>query len=251
MTVALYAFTCGHLTMPFRSFLEGEEGTLKVPVPAYLVVHHKGSVLFDTGLNPHAAHDDSRYRDQVHKSHTFHVTNQELLPARFEEADLDLTSVTHLVNSLLHFDHAGGNQLAPDVPVIVQKRELEHAREAGTPFGYVAEDFETGQSFDMISGEHDLFGDGSVVCIPTPGHTPGHQSLKVATQKGQFVLAGDACYLRRSLDDLHLPRFRHDEEQMLKSLHTLRDLQQRGATIMYGHDPEFWEGIPQAPVRLG
>jgi len=236
--------------MPFKSFLEGVDGTLKVPVPAYLVVHEKGSVLFDTGLNPHAAHEDDRYRSQVHKSHTFHVTQTELLPARFEEAGLDLGAVTHLVNSHLHFDHAGGNQLAPDVPVLVQGVELDHARAVGAPFGYVAEDFETGQSFRTLSGEHDLFGDGSVVCIPTPGHTPGHQSLKVTTAKGTYVLAGDACYLKQSLDDLHMPRFRHDEEAMLASFHLLRDLRARGATIMYGHDPEFWESVPQAPLRL-
>ncbi len=250
MSATLYAFTCGHLTMPFQAFLEGEKGTLTVPVPAYLIIHEKGSVLFDTGLNPHAVDPASDYMGHMHASTTFHVSEPELLPARFETAGLDIGSVTHIVNSHLHYDHAGGNQLAPDVPVIVQKRELDHARVAGTPYGYVADDFETGQSFTTISGEHDLFGDGSVTCIPTPGHTPGHQSLKVRTEKGSFVLAGDACYLRRSLDKLHLPRFRFDDEQMLASLHTLRDLQRRGARIMYGHDPEFWNSIPQAPARL-
>lgn len=250
MSVELYAFTCGHLTMPTKSFLAGEEGTLTVPVPAYLIVHEKGSVLFDTGLNPHATDADSTYFDHIHPSNQLHVTAPELLSARFEEAQIDLRSVTHLVNSHLHYDHAGGNQLAPDVPVIVQQRELEHARVAGAPFGYVAEDFETGQSFRTIDGEHDLFGDGSIICVPTFGHTPGHQSLKIRTDKGTFVLAGDACYLRRSLEKLHLPRYRADEEAMLASLHTLQDLQNRGAKIMYGHDPDFWKDIPQAPARL-
>lgn len=251
MGIALYAFTCGHLTMPTKSFLAGEEGTLTVPVPAYLIVHEKGSVLFDTGMNPAAAHDHGRYTDQIHKSNQLHVTPDELLDARFMQSGLDLSRVTHLVNSHLHYDHAGGNSLAPDVPVIVQSRELDHARRAGLPFGYVAEDFETGQSFTTVDGEHDLFGDGSVVCIPTFGHTPGHQSLKVKTGRGTFVLAGDACYLRRTLDKLHLPRFRADEDAMIASLMALRELQTRGARIMYGHDPEFWQDIPQAPARLG
>ena len=65
-----------------------------------------------------------------------------------------------------------------------------------------------------------------------------------------LFIAGDACYLRRTLDDMHLPRFRYNDEQMLASLRALKALQQRGARIMYGHDPEFWETVPQAPVRL-
>ena len=65
------------------------------------------------------------------------------------------------------------------------------------------------------------------------------------------MLAGDACYLRRTLDKLHLPRFRADEDAMIASLMALRELQTRGARIMYGHDPEFWQDIPQAPARLG
>jgi glyoxylase-like metal-dependent hydrolase (beta-lactamase superfamily II) len=251
MGVALYAFTCGYLTMPTKSFLAGEDGTLTVPVPAYLLMHEKGTVLFDTGLNPDAAHDHARYTGQIHHSNQLHAAPADLLDARFEAAGFDLSRVTHLINSHLHYDHAGGNQLAPDVPVIVQSRELDHARAAGLPYGYVAEDFETGQSFRTVDGEHDLFGDGSIVCIPTFGHTPGHQSLKVKTDTGTFVLAGDACYLRRTLEKLHLPRFRADEDAMVASLLALRELEARGARIMYGHDPEFWTGIPQAPERLG
>ncbi|MEQ8745903.1 N-acyl homoserine lactonase family protein [Pyruvatibacter sp.] len=250
MSIALYAFTCGHLTIPFKSFLEGEEGLLTVPVPAYLLVHPKGSVLFDTGLNPHAVDPNGSYFDSIHPSNQIRVSTPELLNARFEQAGLDIAGVTHVINSHLHYDHAGGNSLAPDVPILIQKRELDHARAVGTAGGYVSADFETGQSFTMLNGEHDLFGDGSIVCMPTFGHTPGHQSLKVTTTTGTYILAGDACYLRRTLDDMHLPRFRYNDEQMLASLRALKALQQRGARIMYGHDPEFWETVPQAPVRL-
>lgn len=102
----------------------------------------------------------------------------------------------------------------------------------------------------MIDGEHDVFGDGAVVCFPTHGHTPGHQSLRVRIGNDAVVLTGDACYLRRTLENLHLPTAAYDREQMLESLRRLRTLRDRGAVIITGHDPELWKTIPQAPESL-
>jgi glyoxylase-like metal-dependent hydrolase (beta-lactamase superfamily II) len=101
-----------------------------------------------------------------------------------------------------------------------------------------------------IDGEHDLFGDGRVVCIPTYGHTPGHQSLRVRLDTQEIVLTADACYLRRTLEEMLLPTVAHDREAMLASLRQLRRLQERGARIFYGHDPEFWATVPQAPAEV-
>ena len=250
MTVALYAFTCGHLTMPMAAFLEGEPGSLTVPVPAFLAVHEAGAVLFDTGLNPRLADADRLYGGRIHASIETHVTPADLIDARLHAAGIDPHAIAFVVNSHLHFDHAGGNCLAPDVPVLVQAREIDAARRGGARFGYVEEDYDTGQTLRALDGAHDVFGDGSVVCLPTYGHTPGHQSLKVATPRGTYVLAGDACYLRRTLEEMHLPASRYDAEAMRASLTRLKALQRRGATIVYGHDPEFWAGVPQAPSRL-
>jgi glyoxylase-like metal-dependent hydrolase (beta-lactamase superfamily II) len=88
------------------------------------------------------------------------------------------------------------------------------------------------------------------VCVPTFGHTPGHQSLKVRLASGEILLAGDACYLRKTLEDLHLPRILHNREEMLESLKRIRALQAAGARIFYGHDAEFWETVPQAPAEV-
>ena len=68
--------------------------------------------------------------------------------------------------------------------------------------------------------------------------------------QGDVVLAADACYLRRTLDTLHLPGVMHDPDAMLRSLHTLRALQAAGAQIFFGHDPDFWDGVPQAPMAV-
>jgi glyoxylase-like metal-dependent hydrolase (beta-lactamase superfamily II) len=72
--------------------------------------------------------------------------------------------------------------------------------------------------------------------------------LKLAS--GSIVLAADCCYLKQTLDASHLPRFVYNREQMLESLDHLRALQSGGARIFFGHDPQFWKSVPQAPEPI-
>lgn len=251
--VELYAISCGFLTIPHRFLIAGEKGTLRVPVPSYLIAHPKGRVLFDSGMNPRARVDPVGYMgEQGAKYATFHFGEDEQIAKRLEALELDPRDVTHLVNSHLHYDHCGGNAQLPNAEVIVQAREWEHAKALpDDDAGYRKLDFDTGQGVRRISGELDLFGDGTVTCFPTYGHTPGHQSLRVRTARGQFVLCGDACYLKRTLDELALPGVIADPEAMRAVLLRFRAMQAAGARILYGHDPEFWKTVPQGPERLG
>ena len=104
----------------------------------------------------------------------------------------------------------------------------------------------------MIDGEHDVFGDGSVVLLPTYGHTPGHQSLLVRTGKNaQIVCASDACYTRENMDRDVLPKVLWNPSVMRDSLAALRKLRdQAGAAMFYGHDPAQWETTPRAPAPV-
>ena len=95
-----------------------------------------------------------------------------------------------------------------------------------------------------------MFGDGSVTCLPTHGHTPGHQSLKLRLESGDVVLAADSCYFCRTLRERQLPRFAYDKEQMLVTLDRLEAFERGGARIFFGHDPEFWKSVPQAPATI-
>ncbi len=252
MTVRLYAMSCGQITLPLGAFLAGEAGTIKIPVPSYLIVHPKGKVLYDTGLNLAAQADAEGYLGGKAKHFTLHYQPGEELTARLALLDLDVRDVSHLVMSHLHFDHCGGCGQIPNAPLVIQAREWAAGQDPdlAAANGYMAKDYDLGHDVQAIEGEHDIFGDGSVVCLPTYGHTPGHQSLKVRLASGDVVLAGDACYLRRSLEELHLPGQCHDEEATLASFKILRDLEARGARIFYGHDPDFWKTVPQAPAEL-
>ena len=106
---------------------------------------------------------------------------------------------------------------------------------------YNALDFDCGHDRQLLDGEHDLFGDGRAVLIPTPGHTIGHQSLRLRLDDGrEVVLCGDACYLRQALDDLAVPPFGHDVDVQRTSMLALRALEAAGAQLVFGHDPAQW-----------
>jgi len=252
MTVKVYAMTCGWVTMPMNSLLEGEEGTLLVPVPCYLVDHPKGALLFDTGLHRDILTDKAGYLGKMAKwlDVTFHPGEE--IAARLETLERDVARIETVVVSHLHFDHCGGNAQLPNARMIVQAKEWAagHEPDLIRTNGYKREDYDLGHDILEVDGEHDVFGDGAVVCVPTHGHTPGHQSLLVRAEGGDVVLAGDACYLARTLEKMWLPRQVHDREGMLASLTVLAGLKARGARIFYGHDPDFWKDVPQAPLAV-
>jgi N-acyl homoserine lactone hydrolase len=248
----LCAFTCGQLTIPYGFLLEGAKGKITVPVPSYLIVHPRGRVLFDSGLNLAVQSDALAYMgERGMRGTAFHFTAGEEVAARLDAVAREPESITHLVNSHLHYDHCGGNAQLPNADVLVQRREWEHARALpAADAGYRKRDFDTGQRTRLLDGEHDLFGDGTIVCFPSYGHTPGHQSLRVRTARGEFVLCGDACYLRESLERLALPGVLFDREAALAVLRRFREMEAAGAHVMVGHDPEFWKTVPQAPALL-
>jgi N-acyl homoserine lactone hydrolase len=249
MTMKLYALTCGHTRGDLGYLMAGGEGQVTVPIPSYLIEHKKGRVLFDTGMHPDCQHDPAgRLGPRLTQLFRFDYRPGEEVSARLEAIDRDPAKIDFIVTSHLHFDHVGGNALIPNATVVVQRREWQAGMdpEIAAERGFDRRDFDLGQPVRQVDGEHDLFGDGRIVCLPTPGHTPGHQSLKLRLDSGDVVLAADACYFCRTLRERRLPVRAHDHGQMLASLDKLAALEAGGARIFFGHDPEFWATLPPA-----
>jgi N-acyl homoserine lactone hydrolase len=250
----VFALTCGWLSSDLGLILDGEPGRVRLPVPCYLIDHPGGAVLFDSGLHVDLRTDPvARLGALVAGLFTVEFGAGEDVAARLAALDVDPRTVRYLVNSHLHFDHTGGNAQVPNARVVVQRREWEAGAnpELAARLAFDPRDYDLGHDLLLLDGERDLFGDARVVCVPTAGHTPGHQSLRVRLDDGATILlAGDACYLRRTLEALHLPRYVYDRNAMLEVLHRFRAWQTQGVRIFYGHDAEFWAGVPQAPAEI-
>ena len=248
----LYAMTCGWLIGPLGNFLAGLEGEIRVPVPCFLIDHPRGLALFDSGLHRQTQRDARARLGGITKIFRVEFQPGEEVSARLQGLGIEPARIRFLINSHLHFDHTGGNDEIPNAQVVVQRREWDagHDAEQIRKQFYNPRDYQLGHDVLAVDGEHDLFGDGRVVCLPTYGHTPGHQSLRLRLDHATVVLTADACYLRRTLDDMHLPAVVDDADAMRRSLERLRALRNAGTQLVYGHDPQAWSAVPQAPLGM-
>ena len=149
----------------------------KIVICGFLIRHPEGPLLMDTGITAVDAETEAEY-------HPVGRSLEEALRGHGVEPG----EVRMVVNCHLHADHCGANSLFPGVPIVVQAAEREAAREPGyTTPGLL--DFD-GANLQLIEGEVELL--PGIRALPTPGHTPGHQSLAVATVQGTVVLGGQA-----------------------------------------------------------
>ncbi len=253
MTIKLHAFTCGTISGAKNLLMEGAEGDITIPVPAYLIEHPRGRALFDTGLHPDLRRDPvERLGPRLAQMFQVGLAPGAAVSERLESIGRDPGRIDLLISSHLHFDHVGGNALIPNATMLVQRREWDVGKDhdAALRSGYAPRDYDLGHKMRVVDGEHDVFGDGSVMCLPTHGHTAGHQSLKVRLDGGEVGLAADACYFCQTLRERRLPPAMYDRAAMLASLDRLEALERGGARIFFGHDPEFWRTVPQAPALV-
>lgn len=235
----VFAFTCGWIRLNTSFFLEGEAGRITVPATAFLIEHPWGLAVFDTGFGARFLPPSSDPAAPVVR-----MSEEDRIDRRLEAIGVDPGKVSWIICSHLHLDHAGGNGFLPDATVIVQAEEWDYAH-AGIDGAYHPTEVDTGHKIMKIRGEYDLFGDGSVIIFPTPGHTPGHQSARVRTMTGEVLLAADCCNLRKSLDEMRLPDHVHDAAAYRATLDKLRGLREQGVHIFFGHDPDDWSQVPQ------
>lgn len=225
----------GWLTAPAALMRRGEpQGPLiRFPVPAFLIETGQERILVDTGLNPAAVADPRGFYGESDAMGLF-AFEQELSLA--EQVDLD--SVTMVVLTHLHWDHVGGLPLVPaSVPLVVQEREWA----AGHDPAMVESNFYFPRDYSgeecrlvLVDGDHDLLGDGSIELLLTPGHTPGHQSVRA----GDLVIGADVVHFADGLDDHRFPLFGDDHDEQGRSAERLRELRDAGLTVMPGHDPD-------------
>jgi N-acyl homoserine lactone hydrolase len=193
-------------------------------VMAYAIAHPDGLILFDTGIGVGNAEIDDAYRPVVRDLATL-LRGRGIAPQ----------DVVALANSHLHFDHCGGNRAFPGRPIHVQAAEYEAAQGPDyTILDWVA--FE-GAQYELATGEVELL--PGVRLVPTPGHTPGHQSMLIDSAEGRTAIVGQAVYTRAEWDGSDEPSVSGlggawDRASYRASIERIRAF--RPDTVLFGHD---------------
>lgn len=244
----LYLFDCGILYLDDVAMfnLSAEETSVReLFVPCYLIEHDNGRLLWDAGLPLNVAQAEGRVAlEGGHMAYERSLVDQ-LADMALKPADIDYAALSHL-----HFDHVGAANAFADSRVLMQKTEWEYAFSAGSEFLETTLFDELKNSeLIMLEGDHDVFGDGSVRIIYTPGHTPGHQALLVnLVNTGPIVLSGDLYHFRASRRLRRAPTFNFDASMTYESMDKLEAVvRETGATLWIEHDKALADILKKAP----
>jgi N-acyl homoserine lactone hydrolase len=246
--VRLYAFHCGGLNADMSTYdpFDPKVGTqIYSPNFFYLVRHPRGNVLFDTGIRP----DYVEYADSVN-SMEIEFEPEHHTDAQLAAIGLAPSDITHVVLSHLHWDHAGGLQYFPHAKVYVNRRELKFAFAPAVyqAVYYDRRDFDLPIEWTELDGDHDLFGDGMITVVATPGHTPGHQALLVRTEEQTIFLLSDAVFEIEKMRRRVLPAIIWSPDQIVESWERIEELEKdHGAELICAHELEFRTKVRIAP----
>jgi N-acyl homoserine lactone hydrolase len=227
-------------------------GGFIVPVPFFLIRHPEGDVIVDGG-NPLAVARDARsHWGALADQFEVHMTEEQHCAAQLSRLGVTPASIRHIVQTHLHIDHTGALGHFPDAEVIVHRRELDSALAAeSSAWGYVRADYDRPElQWRPTEGDLDLYGDGVIRLLETPGHSAGHMSVLLALpETGPVLLTADASDNRRQWDGRDHVRALFSREAAATSLARLHSVSQdTGALLVFGHDPKNWAQVDHAPA---
>lgn len=230
----------------------GDEGEPRELVAAcYLIRHPRGTMLWDTGIDDKVAETKGGVTDPRTGIRLSVKTplREQLGALQLAPADVQYVAFSHL-----HVDHAGNANLFPASTWILNRRELASATATPAPTGVDPALFSAYRTakIQLLDGEADVFGDGSVKIVPTPGHTPGHQSLVLRLRRaGTVVISGDLCHTRDNWVHHRTPPFNTDREETVRSMERLGKLiDATHAHFVVQHEPGDLAALPRFPAYL-
>jgi len=251
----MYAFSSGGLTIA-KSALQSGASTnpITVPVGFFVVRHPKGNFLFDTGNNDKIISDPSYWGPFI-KGLTPERGPDVAIDTQLKKIGLSPDDIKYVAVGHMHLDHGGNVCKFPKATLLVQKDEMKNAAwpEPGTAGPYIPGDVaclrnDLGEALpnkfkmEQLTGDLDVFGDGSVVVKSWPGHTPGSQMAIVRLPKtGTVVLTSDNVYFSENVTKNLLPdiSLAYYPAGILNAYEYIRMLQGReNASFMTAHDPD-------------
>jgi N-acyl homoserine lactone hydrolase len=253
-SLRLYILDCGNITGVSAAnfgFKDGELATTDMFTPCFLIVHPKGTMMWDVGEIP-----DSAFKGDGSpaKQGAFTVTKP-LLP-QLAAIGYTPAGITYLGLSHYHGDHVANANAFAASTWIVQDVEREamfsppkDGKGKNAPQLNYFDRLEKSKTTQLKSQDHDVFGDGKVVIKFSPGHTPGHQSLFLKLAKtGPVLLSGDLYHYPEELTLKRVPNFDFNKEQTARSRESIEAFVKKNkAQLWIQHDAKKMAALKKAP----
>jgi N-acyl homoserine lactone hydrolase len=250
--VRLYALDCGRVHIldmgMFSDTGEYDGKPVDIVDPCWVVRHPKGTLLWDTGLGDALAANKDGVDTGIGRMWVDVTLIDQLKAIGLTPADITYLSLSHT-----HFDHTGNANEFPDATWILNKAEIAWA-ETRPGEAVKLETFSAYQTAktQMIDGDYDVFGDGAVRILRTPGHTPGHQSLMLRLKHaGTVIISGDLYHLRENYTYRRVPPFNVDRADTLASIDRVNTiLKNTHGRLIVHHDRGDFKSLPAFPKYL-
>jgi N-acyl homoserine lactone hydrolase len=242
--VTLTRLDCGTaLIKEFDSFFSDRpglypKGPRRTTDSCYLIQHNGQQLLWDTGFSAELK-GGSQDMGQLVVSLERTLAEQ-LAQLGIKPADIDIVGISHL-----HQDHTGQAAEFPQARLIIGKRDFEQTAGKDDPFEAWRQD---GANLTAATTDVDIFGDGSVVALHLPGHTPDHLALLVKLPSGPVLLTGDLYHSREAREKRGVPPFNTSREQTLRSMDRFeRMARELRAKVVIQHEPRDISLLPAFP----
>jgi N-acyl homoserine lactone hydrolase len=249
----LYALHCGGDMMDMALFdpFDANAGTKAYnPYFMYVVTHPQGTVLFDSGAHPDLGTSPESRLGEAAADFDMRLSPEDHVERRLATIGMTPRDIDLVVQSHLHFDHAGGLGWLTHAPILVQREELAFARNPPVyqELIYVQADFGMDLNWRELDGDHDVFGDGRVTVISTPGHTRGHQSLLVRLEGQTVFLLADAAYLIDKMRSRSLPGILWSPDAIVASWDRIEEIERsEHALLITTHALDYETSVRMAP----
>ena len=217
----------------------------------YIIEHPKGTLMWDAGLPESLVNLPEPYTDS---SGAFTVSRKDSVEAQLASIGLSVDDIDFLALSHTHFDHSGHAEKIANATWLVQEKEYDFVMsdEVKTSNADVHNAVNDITKVKKLNGDHDVFGDGTVVIKSMPGHTPGHQVLYVdLATHGPLLLSGDLYHFYENREHKRIPIFNYDVKQTLESMEKFETFAvEKGAKVYLQHSKTDFESMPKAPKYL-
>jgi N-acyl homoserine lactone hydrolase len=220
----------------------------------WLIKHGNEWLLWDAGV-PESAHNDPRGWSTLPKLIVYHLDKtltDQLAEIGLKPADLGLVAISHT-----HGDHIGNVGLFPNSTIMMQRAEYNWINSPNGPndnvnqlMALARELLGSPKNLQLIDGDTDVYGDGSVTLVSTPGHTPGHQSLLVHLKNSGFiVLSGDVVHSEENFEKDIVPSLNTDKAQSIASMEKIRQMiATYEAKLFINHDKKQTDTLKLLPA---